>query len=169
MVIKDLKKKTMVFLKSNKYIVIILLAGLALLCMPKFSDTDDIDSVEQNTPVIPEESISSELANILSKVKGAGEVEVLLTVATGEQILYQTDEERSESTDSTSLRLETVIITSDQKNEAGLIKQTIAPTYKGAIVICQGADDPSVCLQIVSAVSKATGLGADKISVLKMK
>jgi stage III sporulation protein AG len=36
-------------------------------------------------------------------------------------------------------------------------------------VVCQGADDPVVKLLIVDAVSKVTGLGADKISVMKMK
>jgi stage III sporulation protein AG len=39
----------------------------------------------------------------------------------------------------------------------------------GAVVIAQGADDPSIKLAIVDAVTKATGLGANKISVLKMK
>ena len=140
-----------------------------LLCMPNFSESKEESVVEENTPVIAEQSISEQLASILSKVQGAGEVEVFLTVAAGEQILYQTDEDRSESADNTSLRVETVIVSNEQKNEVGLIRQTIAPTYKGAIVICQGADDPNVCLQIVNAVSKATGLGTDKISVLKMK
>jgi len=39
----------------------------------------------------------------------------------------------------------------------------------GAVIVCQGADDPQVRLSIVDAVSKVTGLGSDKISVLKMK
>jgi stage III sporulation protein AG len=36
-------------------------------------------------------------------------------------------------------------------------------------VICQGAADPAVRLAVVEAVADATGLGADRISVLKMK
>jgi stage III sporulation protein AG len=39
----------------------------------------------------------------------------------------------------------------------------------GAIVVCQGGDQPTVRLAILDAVSKVTGLGADKISILKMK
>jgi hypothetical protein len=41
--------------------------------------------------------------------------------------------------------------------------------YQGAVVLCQGAADAAVRLAVVEAVSKATGLGADKICVLKMK
>jgi hypothetical protein len=39
----------------------------------------------------------------------------------------------------------------------------------GAIVVCQGADSPSVKLAITQAVAKITGLGTDEICVLKMK
>ena len=53
--------------------------------------------------------------------------------------------------------------------ESGLIRQINPPAYLGAIVVCQGADNNTVRLAIVEAVSRATGLGADKISVLKMR
>ena len=36
------------------------------------------------------------------------------------------------------------------------------------VVLCQGADAPSVKLAIVEAVRCVTGLGADQISVQKM-
>jgi stage III sporulation protein AG len=64
---------------------------------------------------------------------------------------------------------DTVIITDSSRNESGLIRQVNPPVYLGAIVLCQGGDRPSVRLAIVDAVSKVTGLGADRISVLKMK
>lgn len=35
-------------------------------------------------------------------------------------------------------------------------------------MVCQGADNAAVRLAIVEAVSKVTGLGANRISVLKM-
>ena len=92
-------------------------------------------------------------------------MQVLLTVAAGEQTIYHSDEN---STD-TSVRLETVIITDSQRNQQALVQQVLPESYRGAIVVCQGADSPAVKLAIVEAVSRATGLGADSISVLKMK
>ena len=47
--------------------------------------------------------------------------------------------------------------------------KTKYPVYKGAVVVCEGADHASVKLNIVQAVSSLTGLGSDKITVLKMK
>ena len=60
-------------------------------------------------------------------------------------------------------------MTDGQRGQTGLVRQVLPATYRGAVVVCQGADDPRIRLAIVEAVSMATGLGADRISVLKMK
>ena len=39
----------------------------------------------------------------------------------------------------------------------------------GALVVCDGADSASVRLAIIQAVSSLTGLGSNKIAVVKMK
>ena len=62
-----------------------------------------------------------------------------------------------------------MIITDSDRKEEGLITQVDPPVYQGAIIVCQGADRGAVRLAIVEAVSRVTGLGADRISVLKMK
>ena len=147
-------------LKQYKYVALIIAVGLLFMIFP-FSREE---SVPQPT-VTNEKSVEEELAQILSRVKGAGNVEVLLTCSAGEQTLYQTDVDETD----TSLRVQTVLVTDSQRTETGLIRQVIPGIYRGAIVVCQGADDPAVKLMIVDAVSKVTGLGADKISVMKMK
>ena len=45
----------------------------------------------------------------------------------------------------------------------------IYPKFSGAIVVCDGADKASVKLMVLSAVSAATGLSSEKISVLPGK
>jgi len=39
----------------------------------------------------------------------------------------------------------------------------------GAVVVCEGAENPTVQWNVTNAVSAYTGLGSDKISVIKMK
>ena len=41
--------------------------------------------------------------------------------------------------------------------------------FGGAVVVCDGAESAAVSLEIVRAVSAYTGLGSNKIIVLKMK
>ncbi len=109
------------------------------------------------------------LAEILSKIDGAGRVEVMLTTAFGEETIYQTDNTTDQSNESVSQNIETVIVNNSNREEYGLVRQVNPPSYLGAIVVCQGGDRPAVQLAIVEAVSKITGLSSDKISVLKMK
>ena len=40
---------------------------------------------------------------------------------------------------------------------------------RGCVVVCEGADSPAVRLEVTNAVAAYTGLGSDKISVIKMK
>ena len=41
--------------------------------------------------------------------------------------------------------------------------------FTGAVILCQGANNAEVRLQVVEAVSAFTGLGSNRIMVLKMK
>ena len=133
--------------------------------------TQNTDSVETTTvnENIHEATLEEKLASILSQVDGAGKVQVILTAAAGEEIIYQTNNDLTSNDESNSTDVDTVTITDSERNQTGLIRQVNPPIYQGAIVVCQGADDPTVQLAIVDAVSKLTGLGANRISVLKMK
>lgn len=162
-----LQKNALEAVKRYRYVILILVVGLALMLIPQKRDEHQSQtSVQSENMDRPE--VSEELALILSHIQGAGKVEVMLTVAYGEKTVYQTDEDISGG-ENGATRIETVIITGGDRAQSGLVQQVDPPVYLGAIVVCQGADRSSVRLAIVEAVSKVTGLGADRISVLKMK
>lgn len=150
-----------------KYPIIVLVIGLLLMAIPSFQSRDKPASTEQI--VNDNQTLETHLNHVLSKVDGAGAVEVLLTKATGEETIYQTDLNNTNGTESGSTNAKTVTVTNSQRDQTGLVRQVIPPTYQGAIVVCQGADIPTVKYAIVDAVSKVTGLGVNQISVLKMK
>lgn len=167
MEIKALGEKIKEFSSKFKYALIILLVGIVLLLLP-----EKRQQVTQNiTEVISkEQDIQLEALNkILQSVDGAGDVQVLLSTAMGEETIYQTNQDTSTSGDGNAVKTETVIVTDAQRNESGLITQVNPPVYLGAIVVCQGADSPTVRLSLTQAVAKITGLGTDNICILKMK
>ena len=43
--------------------------------------------------------------------------------------------------------------------------QTLAPEFRGALVVCPGGGDARVRLMLTQAVSALTGLGTDRISI----
>lgn len=159
--------KLLHFMRKYKYVAVVLAVGIILMLIPSGKESAKDTALPTDEARIL--SVEERLTQILRQVKGAGEVQVLLTEALGEETIYQTDEDLSQSDASSSSRGNTVTITDSQRNEQGLVRQQNPAQYKGAIVVCQGGDQPTVRLAILDAVSKVTGLGADKISILKMK
>ena len=161
------KEKAMALLEKYKYACIILLIGIGLMVIPvEFSPEAQVPM--EKTETVSEKNFPDELARILSQIQGAGKVQVMLTEVSGESVVYQTNTD-TQSGANGSIRVETVIISCSDREEQALVTRVDAPVYRGAIIVCQGADSAVVRLAIVEAVSRATGLGADKISVLKMK
>lgn len=159
-------RKAAEILKKYRYAALVVLVGMALMLIPTGKTT--LETQQEESQTMQKLQLDERLADILSQIQGAGKVQVMLTVAAGEKTIYQTDQDISGG-ESTSSRFDTVIITDGNRAEAGLVQQVNPATYLGAIIVCQGADNASVRLSIVEAVSRATGLGADRISVLKMK
>lgn len=162
-----LKNKAMDIFKKYKYALIIVLIGLVLITIP------EKQTLKEETPseaqlVAEEVSLEEALSNILCKIKGAGKVEVMLTVLEGEEVLYQEDKNLTGGDETDTKRTDTVIVSDTNRTEAGLVRQVNPPVYRGAIIVCQGADDPIVKLAVTEAVSRITGIGANCISVLKM-
>ena len=162
------KSRIMEILKKYKYACVILLAGILLMILPETpkKETMPQTQVQKQTENF---TIEGKLEETLSRLNGAGKVKVMLTIEKGEQTVYQTDSTYSHNENDTDTKTQTILITGSDRNETGLIYQINPPIYLGAIVLAQGADNPVVKLSIVEAVSNVTGLGADRITVLKMQ
>ena len=169
MELKAIQTKAMTFIQKNKYIVLIILLGLILMLLPSKTNNDTTSQTEVIPVQQPDVSIEERLKNILKQIDGAGKVEVMLTIAKGEETVYQTDSETTTDSDTARISTSTIIVTDSGKNQSGLVRQKIYPAYQGAIIVCQGADDPNIRLAITEAVAKITGLKTNHISILKMR
>ena len=160
----DLSKRLSDYLKKYGYVALILGAGIFLMLLPgKDREAQTPQSTVAETQSAP--STQEALEESLSHIDGAGKVKVLLTLSEGESTIYQSDS----STAADTIKIETVIITDENKAQHGLVQQVNPPVYLGAVVVCQGADSAAVRLAVTEAVADATGLTTDKITVLKMK
>jgi len=147
-----------------KFALLILFLGLGFMMIPEKEEP----APELLEPAA-ELTMQEQLQNILASIEGAGRVEVLLTLARGSRVHYQTDRRQDTDGERENLEEKTVIVTGMDRTESGLVLQTDPPVYQGAVIVCQGADRAEVKLAIVEAVRCATGLGANQISVVKMK
>ena len=165
---KSIPFKIKKFTKNYRYVLIILTVGIVLMMLPEVSTLTHKKTVTiQETPLT--ESAQEKLCSILRKIDGVGEVDVLLTVATEGIVHYQEDTDRKLTNETDDQSHQTVIVTDADRNQTGLVSRQDAPIYRGAVVVCQGGDVPSVRLAVTQAVTSATGLKSDQICVLRMK
>lgn len=150
-----------------RYGLLVVALGIFLMMLPTGTDHTPQSGTSEAAQA-ENTSVSDELADILSQIRGVGKVRVMITEAAGAETVYQTDEDTTDEPDASTRRTETVVI-SGKESETGLVRTVTPPTYLGAIVVCQGGDDPSVRLAVSQAVSAVTGISTDRITVLKMK
>lgn len=162
------KENALGLIRRCRWFLVVLAFGIGLMLLPSKKETGTaVQTVSETTQQT--QSLEESLAEILSGLSGAGKVKVLLSQSQGEEVLYQCNETYSQSDASSNDNTQTVLVTDASRNQLGLIRQVNPPRYFGAVVLCQGAENASIRLAIVEAVSNATGLPTHKISVLKMK
>lgn len=154
-------------LGAYKYTALILILGVGLMLLPTGKK-----SQSQQQPMAAaaesQQDLEQRLEQLLRQVEGAGEVQVLLTLQEGTSYEYQTDTRTAEDENGRELQQETVLL-SGGGTQTPVTVRTVYPRYRGAVVLCQGADRAAVRLDMIRAVSSLTGLGSDKIHVIKMK
>ena len=125
----DMTKLTKL-LEKNKYVLPVLILGLALLLLPRRTAEEPSASLVSDRSTgqgdallssgIPVDTESERLASFLQEIRGVGEVRCMLSA-------------------------------------------------EGAVIVCSGGDDATARYLVTNAVSAYTGLGSDKITVMKMK
>ena len=163
-------EKLLAFAGRYKYVLLVAAAGLVLLLWPGGGEGTPADEDSQGLSGQEEdfsvEALEERLADALSRVDGAGEVSVLLTVERGMERVLAADRREEQSQGERVLEESTVILSTDSGEEAVLVTQRY-PTFQGALVICPGGEDPAVRLALTQAVAALTGLGSDRITVCK--
>ncbi len=118
------------------------------------------------------------LTQVLSSIRGAGKVEVMITYETGKEIVAamrsNTNTNASESSDGDHVSTTTQTTESTQpatigKNGADepLILMEKNPTVRGVVVVAEGAADVRVKLDLLRAVQAALDIPLSRIEVFE--
>lgn len=122
------------------------------------------------------------LKKSLSRIEGAGEVEVLITLRESEERVLEKDvpEQVSETSETDAEGGSRIISEKRQEeatvytvNEAGqnvpYVSKVIQPVVEGVVVIAQGGDSEIVKQNIIETIQVLFDIEANKIRVVKMK
>lgn len=146
------------------YVLLVVAVGAALLLWPTGGEKEETapgQSVQEDFDL---EAFEQKLADTISQIQGAGKARVVLSLqSSSRQVLAQDREQGSQGDTSTT----TVTVGRGSGSQEVVPLQTVAPQFRGALVVCPGGDDPQVRLAVMEAVSAVTGLGSNHISVCK--
>lgn len=132
-----------------------------------------------NISISNEDNLETKLENILEKINGVGNVDVMLTYTESTQIvpIYNKTEKTTNTNESDSgggtrkieesdVSQEVVYQAKDGKDTIATQK-TVSPKIEGAIITAQGAGNSTIKTNIIQAVEAATGLATHKIQVFE--
>ncbi len=163
-------------LNRYKYVLLVAVLGVVLLAWPSAdSDQVQIQTHQQDDLLDTDvEGVEEKLESLLFMMEGVGEVKVMLTLNSSPEWVYA-DEKKLSSTQGdlgvggdTNSENHYVILEDSSGNERLVPVRQKYAQYKGALVVCRGADNASVRLAVVNAVKSVTGLSTDCITVEKM-
>lgn len=146
-----------------QYVLLVLAVGVLLLLLPMGGGEEKpAAAAEPLTECFSLEEFEEKLARTISQIRGAGEAQVVLSLKSGSrQVLAQDTQRDADGGGSTTV----VTVGRGSGSQEALPLQTVAPEFRGALVVCPGGGDPQVKLRLIEAVSALTGLGASRVSV----
>lgn len=151
--------------KRSAIIVVCMLALGIIMLMGTGSDTKTSVKAETTSSV----AINKELEKILSRVEGAGRVNVLINYKqSGEKILaydFESNINEKESGKENNSKSEVVY----DGNKMPVVLKEYMPKVEGVIIVAQGGDIENVKKQLIAGTVALLGIDEHKIEVLKMK
>lgn len=178
---------------SKKYvaniIVVLALAIIALTFSTEFNFQgsavkDDTEETMGNSFVEKEDVIKTEeqvlevrLKEILEKIEGSGEVDVMVTFEMGSEIVPAADivenRDTTEEKDSnggvrtviSENYTENIITTNDSRENNALVLKEIKPKVRGVIVAAEGAKDIRVEKQLYDAVKTVLQISGNQVQI----
>lgn len=157
--------------------VLLYLLGSGIACPGKTDET--VRTAETATHAGDRDELERRLIEVLSKIRGAGKVDVLVTYETNGEIVTatvrQTDEDvrNADGTGGSETSRKIREVTEPATVETGsghapIVLLEKEPVVRGVIVVAEGASDFSVREKLQAAVQAATGIPIARIEVFEM-
>ena len=158
--------------KMRSNILLALLLGILLLAAGRSFSGSEGKTASPPQPAAKETAgreTERRMAEILSKVEGAGQVDVMLTYRQTEEKNIAHNETREESGETLRTEYTAILLEDGDGATEPLILTEISPVVEGVVIAAQGADSPAVAASLIQAAQALLDVPAHKVADLKMK
>lgn len=175
--------------ENKKYRTVLIAVGLGLMALIFLSGffnsksekpvEETLASVDQTTVEDYAAQLEDSLTAMLSRIKGVGSVEVMVTIEKGVENIYATEEKTSKqvsndkSSDTDTRNQENdntettyILVKGADGGQQAIAVTQIQPVVKGVVVVCDGGDNAAVEQQVIQAVTTALDIASTKVCVV---
>ncbi len=151
--------------KKSLILVIIGIIGVALIVFGSVQEKEEnseTEIIEKNSSTLEYiDSIENKISNITEQITGSHHVQVIVSVASGSEFQYISNEELKESM--TSKEYVTV---RTEDGETPILLKEIYPEIVGVSVACKGGDSAEIQAKLIRVISTTYGLSSNRICVV---
>ena len=156
-------------LSGKKKSLLLIVIGVIGIAMIVFGSTQEKEN--KNLTEISEKSnetleyitqIENKIGNITEQITGSNHVRVIVSVASGSEFLYISNEEIKENFTSK----EYVTVRTDDGSDLPILLKEIYPEIVGVSVACKGGDSPDVQAKLIRVISTTYGLSSNRICIV---
>ncbi len=166
--------------KRSKWIVAIGLIGMLLIALSSLFDGNDNNEKTQFASATLSsyeycEWLEEKIAHTVDEITGKRGAQVLVTLETGVEYVYATEQKKDNSntgqsdggkfSESDSTAETYITVTDADGNEEAVVLTELTPKIRGVSVVCDGGQKAEVVNAVVSALSTALNISSEDISV----
>ena len=157
--------------KKSLILVVAGIVGLMLIIFGTFGEKKE--EIEENSKNQKEnlstleymEALENKIENIAEQITGSGNVRVIVSVSSGTEYIYVSDEKRGENSSSK----EYVTVRTENGADELILFKEIYPEVTGVSVACKGGDSPEVQAKLIAVISTSLNVGSNRICIVGTK
>ena len=155
----------------TKWLVIILIIGIALLFLPDISQSEKEKEQTHSESFITniseyEKNLEKKLSETLATIDGVGNVSVMITFADYGKYTYSQEKQEEKSETTSKENQKTILKNSSSGGEEPVLIKAELPKITGVLITAEGAHDSAIKENITDAVKAVLNIGTKNISVL---
>lgn len=142
--------------------------GVLLVILGIFSEKKDGEaSVQKNISGNSETleyitRLENKISNITEQITGSDDVKVIVSVSSGTEYVYVSNEELDENYSAK----EYITVRTENGADTLILLKEIYPDVTGVSVACRGGDDPVVQAKLIRVISTSLGVSSNRICIV---
>lgn len=151
-------------IKKEHLLIAVLIVGIIFLSSGLFTNKEQTTVSQKTETELFVESLETKLEEALGKIEGVKKPKVVVTVDGGIKQIYQADEKSVEE-NGVATKTKTTVFSGGKPILIG----SEYPSVTGVLIVCGGADDVRVKMNVLSATRTILNVSLENVSVISSK